>query len=58
MEIVEIWYFQIWVNFGGMAVKNLFTTVFAYYKDHPPPSPNLILNWCGWLIKRLVQTLT
>ena len=21
MEIVETWYFQIWVNFGGMAVK-------------------------------------
>ena len=21
MEIVETWYFQIWVNFGGMAVS-------------------------------------
>ena len=21
MEIVETWYFQIWVNFGGMAEK-------------------------------------
>ena len=23
MEIEETWYFQIWVNFGGMAVQRL-----------------------------------
>ena len=28
MEIVETWYFQIWVNFGGMAVKAVTKTIF------------------------------
>ena len=23
MEVVETWYFQIWVNFGEMAVKTM-----------------------------------
>ena len=23
MEILETWYFQIWVNFGGVAVQEL-----------------------------------
>ena len=31
MGIVEIWYFQIWVNFGGMAVKAVSKNIFELH---------------------------
>ena len=36
MEIVETWYFQIWVNFGGMAVLmiNFQLTLGVYDTDN------------------------